>query len=292
LLDPHAGPRAGVTAEGKPDSRPVILLWGKPAAKTGAEVGGQPVVTYRLDASNDRGTVLGTEPGIVVAAHGSEWAWTTTTVKAPAIPCEKRTGGDHEAPAVESTVTRGKFMLKGGSEHQMVVEAELPAAANEVREDVTLTGSVGPYVFAHLTSYRYSCGPLRITVAGFLAWDLEHEEAIEVLDEVTKTEALRAQGQRQLNEDERDDDPEVRSDSPDLVEVRPGFDANGKLGLTALLARVGTSGGDGTWSTGMRSVQLSTPLSARLTPYAEAPRAVRAFLRTHPGFTLQGWSRR
>ncbi len=203
----------------------------------------------------------------------------------------KTHGRDHDTPAVDSTVTRGKFMLKGGSEHQMLVEAELPAAANEVREDVTLTGSVGPYVFAHVTSYRYSCGVLGITVAGFLAWDLEHEEAIEVLDEVTKTEALRARGQRQLNEDKHDD-PEVRNDSPDLVEVRPDYDANGNLSLTALLTRVSSSGSDGTWSTGMRSALLSTPLSARLTLYAEAPRAVRGFLRTHPGFTLQGWSRR
>lgn len=278
--------------ETAPDSGPTILLWGKPAGKQGADAPGQPFVTYRLRESGDRGVVLGSEPGIVIAAQGREWAWTTAKIKAPTVACEKRTGADHDAPAVESTMTHGRFILKGGSAYRMVRAPDLPTDANEVRENVTLTGSVGSYVFVHTSSYRYGCGSLGVTVAGFFAWDLEHDQPVELLDEVVQTEALKAQGQRQLNKDKGDDDPEVRNDKPDLVEVRPSYDALGQLSLTARLARVSSGDSDGEWSMGTRSALLRTPLSARLRPYAEAPSAVRGFLNTHPGFTLHGWSRR
>jgi hypothetical protein len=264
-----------------------ILIWGQEAGKQGE--GDPPPVTYRIDGSDPHGSVLGSEPGIVIAARGGEWTFTTTEIEVPTEPCDGSMGVANDQPAGDGKATRAELVLKGGSERQAVITPDTPKV-NDLQHSVTLLGSVGPHLFLHETMYMYACGAHGNTVASFSAWDAQEGKAFSALGEVPDVDALKAEGQRVLNETE--DQDYAREEKPDLVELRPTYDARGKLGLMALLPR-GTcyTCSDGEWGSYTRSAQVKTSLP-RLAPYVEAPPAVRVFLSAHPGFTMHGWSRR
>jgi hypothetical protein len=278
------GPAAS-PAEANAGEAGEILLWG--------HTGDAAPRTYRL-APDGSGRVIAEEAGIVIATSRGEWRWETREVKVKTEPCDW--GNGPESGEGEGTLTHASLRLRtGGTERQDVIVAENPDGANQIEHGVTVNGSAGPILFLEEGTYTYACGAHGGSAAEFHAWDVERGKAMDLLAEVPQLGVLKARAEKILDEGEEDPEEARKEESPpDLVQLLPVYDARGRLGIDAQFARFACYAcGDGMWSSYTRSAVVPSGwLPARIAPFATPPEAVTAFLSTHRGFKLGGWSRR
>ncbi|UQA63359.1 hypothetical protein [Polyangium aurulentum] len=262
-----------------------ILLWGR--------TGDAPPRTYRL-APDGTGRVIAEEEGIVIATSRGEWRWETSGVSVATKPCDWGNGPEGEAGT--GSMTRASLRLRaGGNEHQDVIVPTAPDGVAEIEHVVTVNGSVGPVLFLEEGTYEYACGAHGGSEAEFHAWDVERGKAIDLLAQVPDLGTLKVRAEKILDDGEEDPEEARREDSPpELVQLLPVYDAQGRLKLDGQFARFACYAcGDGMWSSYTRSAVIPSGwIPERLAPFAAPPEGVTAFVSARRGFKLGGWSRR
>ena len=256
--------------------------------------GEERTITYRLDATGRPVEIL---DGIVIATATGTWQWQLEDRSVPTVPCEFYDEEGHAFagdPAEPGTATRASLRHIASGAEQVVVEPGIDLMGSpDVKHDVGVIASIGPYLFVEESTYTFACGAHGNTGVSTLIWDASSGTTVAAPMDIGPLEAPRGAAVEGLTDD--DDDVFAPSeDDLELTEIVPRFARDGSLevGLqfTAPTCYACTRGG---WSSYTKSTvvdAVSTP--ALLAPYASPPAAIRAFLREHPEVGMNGWSAR
>jgi hypothetical protein len=254
--------------------------------------GEERTVTYRLDAN---GRAMEQLDGIVIAASDGPWQWQVEDRAVPTHPCEYYDEEGHVFagnPTDPGTATRASLRHLGSGDEQLVIEPGVDLMGNaDVKHDVGVIASLGPYVFIEESTYAYTCGAHGNTGVSTLIWNVITRTAVDMPTDLGELEAPRGAAQEGLTDD--DDDLFAPSEQDlELTELVPRFARDGSLELglqfTAPTCYACTRGGFSSYTKSTVVDAVATP--ALFAPFASPPPAVRAFLRAHPDFELKGWS--
>ena len=256
--------------------------------------GEERTITYRLDAS---GQSCETLDGIVIATAAGTWQWQMEDQSVPTVPCEHYDDEGHVfagGPVEPGTRTRASLVHFASGVEQVVVDAGIDLMGNaDVKHDVGVIASIGPYVFIEESTYVDSCGAHGNTGVSSSIWNAATGTAIATPMDLGALDGARATAIADLV-DEDDDMFAPSEDNLELTELVPRFAPDGRLALglqfTAPTCYACTRGG---WSSYTKSTIVDTPAMPKvLAPFANPPPAVRSFLRAHPDIVLKGWSAR
>ncbi len=217
----------------------------------------------------DDGEVTERLPGAHVATSRGVYRWVTSRVDVPTQPCEyegaARTHG-------EGIMTRAAFSRDG--ESVTVVEPDTHVGVvNEIRHDVSLLASLGPYAFVHETTAVYACGAHGETNASFFVWDLESRKRVDLLASLPDREQILARARPKILADQKeygvfgDEPPEITELVPLLSGTEVVFEA--QVTFASCYAC-----GDGRWSSYTRSVRVTTAPPPMLSSYSVLPPAL------------------
>jgi hypothetical protein len=256
--------------------------------------GEERTVTHHLDAA---GRTVETLDGIVIATSAGTWQWRVEDRSVPTVPCEYADDEGHVfagAPATPGAATRASLSHLASGAEQIVVDPGVDLMGNaDVKHDVGVIASIGPYLFVEESTYAYSCGAHGNTGVSSMIWNAATGMTVAMPTDLGSLEAPRGAAVEGLT-DEDDDVFAPTEEDLELTEILPRFARDGSLevGLqfTAPTCYACTRGGWGSYTKSTVVDAVATP--ALLTPFASPPPAVRAFLRTHPDFELKGWSAR
>jgi hypothetical protein len=278
--------RDGSLREKEPADATAYFVW--------TREGEERTVTYRLDA---RGQSCETLDGIVIATAAGTWQWQVEDRSVPTVPCEHYDDEGHVFagdPVEPGTRARASLVHVASGVEQVVVDAGIDLMGNaDVKHDVGVIGSIGPYLFIEESTYVYSCGAHGNTGVSTLIWNAAAGNAIATPMDLGALDATRATAIADLI-DEDDDMFAPTEENLELTELVPRFAPDGRLALglqfTAPTCYACTRGG---WSSYTKSTIVDTPAMPKvLAPFANPPLAVRAFLRAHPDIVMKGWSAR
>jgi hypothetical protein len=281
----------------------VIDLDGGPQPEKGAPAteffvwtreGEERTFTYHLDAA---GRVVEELDGIVVATSAGPWQWQVEDRSVPTIPCEHYDEEGHVfagAPAEPGTATRASLRHVASGAEQIIVEPGVDMMGNaDIKHDVGVIASLGPYLFVEESTYAYSCGAHGNTGVSTMIWDAATGATVAMPTDLGSLEAPRGAAVEGLTDEEDDVFAPSEADL-ELTEIVPRFARDGRLELglqfTAPTCYACTRGGSGSYTKSTVVDAVATP--ALLAPFASPPPAVRIFLRAHPDFELKGWSAR
>jgi hypothetical protein len=256
--------------------------------------GEERTVTYHLDA---QGRPIEQLDGIVVATSTGTWQWRLEDRTVPTVPCEYADEEGHVfagEPVQPGTATRAALRHVASGAEQVIVEPGGDLMGNaDVKHDVGVIASIGPYLFLEESTYTYTCGAHGNTGVSTMIWNAATGTTVAMPTDLGSLDAPRGAAVEGLT-DEEDDDFAPSENDLELTEIVPRFARDGTLevGLqfTAPSCYACTSGGWGSYTKSTVVDAVDTP--AMLAPFASSPPAVRAFLRTHPDFELKGWSAR
>ena len=256
----------------------------------------EDATTYRIDLT---GRAVEKLDGIVVATAAGLWQWQTEDHAVATVPCEHEDEEGHlfvGEPVTPGTATRASLRLLASGAEQVLVEPGIDLLGNaDVRHDVGVVASLGPYVFVEEVTETYACGAHGNTGVAAMIWNAATGTAIAAPTDLGPLEALRAMAIRELTDEEDENDVFVATDDNlELTELVPRFATDGSLVLglqwTAPACYACSRGG---WSSYTKSTLVDgTVTPALFAPFAEAPPAVRAFLKAHPDIAMGGWSAR
>jgi hypothetical protein len=278
--------RDGSLREKNPSEATEYFVW--------TREGEERTVTYRLDAA---GQSCETIDGIVIATAAGTWQWQVDDQSVPTVACEHFDEEGHAfvgAPVEPGTATRASLVHVASGVEQVVVDAGIDLIGNaDVKHDVGVIGSIGPYIFIEESTYVYSCGAHGNTGVSTLIWNVASGTAVAAPMGLGSLEGARTTAIGDLT-DEDDDMFAPTEDNLELTELLPRFAPDGTLALglqfTAPTCYACSRGG---WSSYTKSTVVDTPaMPAMLAPFASPPLAVRAFLRAHPDVAVKGWSAR
>jgi hypothetical protein len=256
--------------------------------------GEERTVTYHLDAE---GRTVETLDGIVVATSAGTWQWQVEERSVPTVPCEHFDEEGHAFagdPVEPGTATRASLRHVASGAEQLLVDPGIDLMGNaDVKHDVGVVASIGPYIFVEESTYLYTCGAHGNTGVSTMIWNAATGMTIATPTDLGSLEAPRGAAVEGLTDD--DDDVFAPSEEDlELTEIVPRFAGDGSLELglqfTAPTCYACSRGG---WSSYTKSTvvdAVATP--ALLAPFASPPPAVRAFLRAHRDIKIKGWSAR
>ena len=253
-------------------------------------------VTHHLDES---GREIEAIDGIVIAVSSGTWLWQEETRPVPTSSCELEEDDEGheltEEPVLPGAATRASFRhLAGGAEQVVVDPGDEIWGNRDVQHDVTVVASMGPYLFIEESTYVDTCGAHGNTAVSSLIWNVATGKSIAVPMDLGSLQDERAAAIIELMDDEEDDALSTGERDVELTELVPQFSADGTLVLglrfTAPTCYACTRGGWGSFS--KSTIVGSRTVPRLLAPFVRPPGAVRAFLRSHPGATLGGWSSR
>jgi hypothetical protein len=256
--------------------------------------GEERTVTYRIDAA---GQSCETIDGIVIATAAGTWQWQVEDQPVSTVACEHFDEEGHAfvgAPVEPGIATRASLVHVASGVEQVVVDVGIDLMGNaDVKHDVGIIASIGPYVFIEESTYVYSCGAHGNTGVSTLIWNAATGTAIATPMDLGSLELARTTAIGDLT-DEDDDMFAPTEENLELTELVPRFAPDGSLALglqfTAPTCYACSRGG---WSSYTKSTIVDTPaMPSVLAPFATPPPAVRAFLRAHPDVVVKGWSAR
>ncbi|MBX3188774.1 MAG: hypothetical protein KF819_17280 [Labilithrix sp.] len=249
-------------------------------------------VTYRIDEGGRR---IDRVDGIRIATSEGEWRWITKRIPVATDPCDLE--GDATSLPAQPGYATSASLIRDGRERreQIVVTPDAVDHANEIRHDVALAASLGPYLFVEDSTYVYACGAHGNTTKRFIVWDAERDRPIDVLGTVPDPAGLVARASSELHPAGALDGPTL--DGPDdearVTEVRPvlrGLRA-GPLPFEAQVTVADCYAcSDGSWGSYARSVRLPSAPPRALAARAEVPEGVARFAQAHPDLAVGGWS--
>jgi hypothetical protein len=292
-----------------------FLLWARDAR-------GQ-AVTYHLDRAGEE---LERTPGVFIGTRAGTWQWQEEDVTVPTKACDR---GDEDgavipgAPAAPGHATRVTLIpSEPGTKAQRLVDPLAPAAteadadgesdesgagvtaeehgradegdllqnAEEVRHTVSLTGSIGPYLFLEESTYAYTCGAHGNTLVSSRIWNAATGHIEPMPADFGPVPGAIARASQELTEE---DDPFPATDENlELTALVPRYGARASLRLglqfTAPTCYACTRGGGGSYT--KSTVVDSAALPKVFSRYATAPVAVRAWTAAHPDERLGGFS--
>ena len=251
--------------------------------------------TFRL-AAEEPLRVLGEQEGIAIASARGELIWQQQEVEVNLDGCEHFDG----SPAIptKGMITHVNLVKPDGKIEQKVVESPERDGGeiDDLQHNVTLLGSIGPYIFVHESSYMYACGAHGLTTAGAFVWDIESGKAIDLLGEVPAKEQLSEQARAMLDEGEPDPtgQPSDETEKPEPTQIAPMYGDKGALNLEVQFTRWACyMCGDGQWGSYTRSASVPAGWTPpRMKAWASPPVVVKEFLETHRDWQLGGWSKR
>ena len=287
-----------------PPARAVDLDRDAPSAKKGpasaadfylwTHEGEERTVTYHLDAA---GRLMETLDGIVIATPAGTWQWQLEDWSVPTVPCEYNDEEGHVfagEPVEPGTATRASLRHLASGAEQVVVDPGVDLMGNaDVKHDVGVIASIGPYVFVEESTYAYTCGAHGNTGVSTLIWDASSGMMVAMPTDLGSLEAPRGAAVEGLT-DEDDDVFAPSEEDLELTEIVPRFTRDGSLEIglqfTAPTCYACTRGG---WSSYTKSTVVDAVATPKfLSPFASPPPAIRAFLGQHPEVVLKGWSAR
>jgi hypothetical protein len=256
--------------------------------------GEERTVTYHLDA---QGRALERLDGVVIATSTGSWQWQLEDRSVPTVPCEYYDEEGHAFagdPVEPGSATRASLRHLASGAQQIVVDPGVDLMGNaDVKHDVGIIASIGPYIFVEESTYAYTCGAHGNTGVSTMIWNAAAGMTVAMPTDVGSIEAPRGAAVEGLTQEDDDLFAPAEEDL-ELTELVPRFARDGSLELglqfTAPTCYACTRGG---WSSYTKSTvvdAVATP--ALFAPFASPPPAVRAFLRAHPDFELKGWSAR
>jgi hypothetical protein len=278
--------RDGSLRETEPTQAKEFFVW--------AREGEERTVTYRLDA---QGRAIEELEGIVIATSAGPWQWQAEDRSVPTAACEYQDdeghvfGGDAVEPG---TATRASLRHLASGAEQIIVDPGVELIGNaDIKHDLGVIASIGPYVFVEEATYAYACGAHGNTGVSMLIWNAATGMTVAMPTDLGQLDAARAAAIDALT-DEEDDTFAPTDDMLELTEIVPRFSPDGALTLglqyTAPTCYACTRGG---WGSYTKSTVVDAPaVPALLAPFASPPPAVRSFLRAHPEVDVKGWSAR
>jgi hypothetical protein len=248
--------------------------------------------THRLDAT---GRELETIEGILIATPTGTWRWHEEDRPVRTAACERYDDEGALLTAPESepgSATRATLEPVTTGAEQVLVEPPADAdGAEDYRHRVELVASVGPWLFVRESTYVYACGAHGTTGVEATIWDASSASRVPRPDDLGSLDEPRTLAMQRLTEDGDGFPPTDETTS--LTELVPTFAADGSLRLglqftsTTCYACGRGNGGSYTKS----EIVDAKRVPDMLAPYADTPRAVRAFAAANPGVELRGWSR-
>ena len=280
--------RDGALGETDPSQATEFFVW--------AREDEERTLTYRLDA---RGRVVEALDGIVIATGAGTWKWQVEDRSIPTVPCEHYDDDEGHVfagdPVEPGTATRASLTHLASGAEQIVVDPGVDLMGNaDVQHDVGIIASIGPYVFIEESTYTYSCGAHGNSGVATMIWNAATGTTVAAPTDLGPLETARQTAIDELTDDDDDHAFAATDDNLELTELLPRFAPDGALELavqfTAPTCYACTRGG---FSSYTKSTVVAVPTTpALLTPFANPPPAVSAFLRTHPEVEMKGWSAR
>jgi hypothetical protein len=311
----HAAASATDT-EVDPASAKTFLVWTRDGRGHG--------LTYHLDKSGEE---LERLDGVHVGTRAGTWQWREEEVSLPTKPCEHASEtGDVVAaePLAPGRATRVKLVATAGATREQRIvdpssgrnapddEAEpsagrhSPASASDdttneedgdlfqtaedLRHTVTLSGSIGPYLFFEESTYAYTCGAHGNTFVSSRIWNAASAQPQAMPVDIGPLDGPVARAARELSDD---DDPfPVSNDNLEVTALVPHYVGEGLLRLgvqfTAPTCYACTRGGFSSYT--KSTVVDAASLPKTFARYAKAPEPVRAWAASHPDEQVGGWS--
>jgi hypothetical protein len=255
---------------------------------------GRQTRTYRLAAEGSL-SVLGEHEGILVATTHGELTWKVQEKEIDLNGCEHPDG----TPAVP---TKGSIMMANlvnasGDVVQKVVDSSGTAGGTieELQHQVTLLGTIGPYLFIYESSYMYACGAHGNEMASAMVWDAESGKTVDLWKELPGKDKLVDAAKRKLDTaEDAETDQGDESSRPEPAQFLPVYGDRGALRLDAQFARWACyTCSDRAWSSYTRSAVVSTEwMPERMRTWVTPPVVVKEFLEAHREWRLGGWSKR
>ena len=258
--------------------------------------GEERAVTYHLDAQGRQVEAL---DGIVIATSAGTWQWQLEDRAVPTVPCEYYDDEGHVfagEPVEPGAATRASLRHLASGAEQVLVDPGVDLMGNaDVKHDVGVIASVGPYIFVEESTYANTCGAHGNTGVSAMIWNAATGMMVAMPTDVGPLEAPRGAAIEGLTDNDDDDDIFAPTEENlEVTELVPRFARDGSLELglqfTAPTCYACTRGG---WSSYTKSTVVdAVAMPALLAAFASPPPAVRAFLRGHPEIEMKGWSAR
>jgi len=304
-------------AEVDPRAAKTILLW--------ARDGHGRTLTYHLDRS---GAEIEQLDGVYIGTRAGGWKWREENVAVPTKACEYLSDDGFvvkgEAPPPGSATRVTMVQTAPGTREQRIVDPlagqtaeadpstetshtfntiappnrtlpddeqdDLLRDAEDVRHTVTLTGSIGAYLFLEESTYAYTCGAHGNTTVSARIWNVAAGSGEPMPADFGPVAGLLTRAAQELTEE---DDPFPATDeSLELTALVPNYGVKGavRLGLqfTAPTCYACTRGGYGSYT--KSTVLEATALPKLFARYAEPPGPVRRWIAAHPDERLGGYS--
>jgi hypothetical protein len=258
--------------------------------------------THWVRGNRASGTIVASRSGLLLPANSGLWELREVEVEVPLCDCElwtkrKRIGECPRAEEVAFANLPRMVDLISGNEVEL-----LPKPAPQEKESlvdsqfsstVSITGSVGPYLFLSQSVERATCGEGHLSSNSmFRVFDLEGKQPVTVFDPDERQRVL--EDEQTVAYEQFWSDPNVRIKSPgDLrltridVGILPGVGL--ALGYQFTVQAVYAD------SKGNRSAyHRSTTIAAKklpraLIPYAEFPSGLHRFVVLSEGIRIGGW---
>jgi hypothetical protein len=256
--------------------------------------GEERTVTYELDGF---GRKVAEHEGIVIATRAGTWQWQVEDRAVHTVPCEYTNDEGHVfagEPVQPGTATRASLRHRSSGAEQTIVDPGVDLTGNaDVKHDVGVIASVGPYLFLEESTYVFSCGAHGNHGVTTTIWNAESGASTAPPMDLGVLQTPRSLAIADLV----DEDDEIfmpTEENLELTELVPHFEKDGALvvGLqfTAPTCYACTRGG---WSSYTKSTIVDAPaMPEMLSPFASAPAPIRSFLRANPDITMKGWSAR
>lgn len=273
----------------------------------------QDVVVWTVDANDAltthwvRGnrisaTIVASRSGLLLPANSGLWELREVDVEVPLCDCElwtkrKRMGecpragesADVNLPIIVDLIT--------GSEVELLPTTEVQEQASLIDSQytsvVSITGSVGPYLFISKSVERTRCGDGNVlSDTTFLVFDINSKQRVTVFEPDERQKVL--ENEQMAAYEQFRSDPNIRIKSPeDLEFTRIDVGLLPGVGLALgyqFTARAFYADSQGNRSAYVRSTTITAEEIPRaLVPYAEFPPGLYHFVMTSEEIRVGGW---
>lgn len=266
-----------------------ILVWA-----TQGENG--PMRTFYLAAEGGLRILRQFDGATIVTSHG-ELTWKTQEKELKLNGCAQADGSPR-TPS-KGVIMSATLVKSNGQVAQKVVEADDGGFGpnpdiDELGHFVTLTGSIGPYLFIREGSYAYTCGVHGNATAASMVWDANAGKPIDFLPELADAKKLVDTAQKKLDEIDQEQGGPENTDEPAFARFIPVYSEHGALRIDVQFVRWACYAcSDGQWSSYTRSAIVPTNwFPERMKTWAIPPVVVKDFAKAHPDWQIGGWSKR
>ncbi len=258
--------------------------------------------THWVRGNHASGTIVASRSGLLLPTRSGLWELGEVEVEVPLCDCElwtkrKRTG---ECPPAEEVAYANLPRMNDlitDSEVELVprpaAQAEKSLLDSQFSSTVSVTGSVGPFLFISQSVERVTCGSGHVSSKStFLVFDVESRQPVTLFEPDERQRML--ENEQTVAYEQFRSDPNIRIKSPDdlqLTRIEVGLVPG--VGLTLgyqFTARASFADSKGNRSEYVRSTTIAVKkLPRALIPYAEFPSGLQRFVVLDEGIRIGGW---